>query len=253
MRFSVYVPPQAASGDKVPLIWWLSGLTSTEENFTFKGGHQRHAAEHGVIIVAPDTSPRGAGIAGEDDSYDFGTGAGFYVDATVLPWANHYRMFSYISEELPALVGEHFPADMTRQGMTGFSMGGHGALLLALKDPRRYRSVSAFAPICHLSTCNWGKKALAGYLGDNPEDWREWDVVELIKSGKTCAPLLVDQGTEDEFLANELLPQSLQEACDKTDQPLTLRMQAGYNHSYYFVASFIAEHIAHHAKALCAD
>ena len=250
MRFSVYVPPTNGKSDKMPVIWWLSGLTSTEENFTIKSGVQRYAAKHRVIIVAPDTSPRGAGIAGEDDTYDFGTGAGFYVDATVQPWVRHYRMFSYISEELPALIADNFPADMTRQGITGFSMGGHGALLLALKNPGRYCSVSAFSPICSLSGCEWGKKALSGYLGDNSEIWREWDVTELIKSGKTCPPLLVDQGTDDEFLANQLLPQTLQDACDISAQPLTLRMQQGYDHSYYFVASFIGEHIAHHAQAL---
>ncbi len=250
MRFSVYVPPQAEAGDKVPVIWWLSGLTSTEENFTIKGGFQRHAAEHGVIVVAPDTSPRGAGIAGEDEAYDFGTGAGFYVDATVAPWSGHYRMFSYVSEELPALVAAHFPADMSQQGIMGFSMGGHGAMLLALRNPGRYRAVSAFAPICHLSACDWGHKALSGYLGDDRTAWRDWDVVELIKSGKSCPPLLVDQGTADEFLAaGQLQPQTLRAACDTTGQALTLGLQEGYDHSYYFVASFIGEHIAHHARA----
>ena len=253
MRFSVYVPPQAAAGGRAPLLWWLSGLTSTEENFTVKGGFQRHAAEHGVIVVAPDTSPRGAGIAGEDDAYDFGTGAGFYVDATVAPWSRNYRMFSYVSEELPALVAAHFPADMARQGIMGFSMGGHGALLLALKNPGRYRSVSAFAPICHLSACGWGRRALSGYMGEDRAAWLDWDVVELIKSGARCPPLLMDQGTGDEFMSTQLLPQALREACEAAGQALTLRMREGYDHSYYFVASFIGEHMAHHARALAGD
>ncbi|MDM5147043.1 S-formylglutathione hydrolase [Candidatus Persebacteraceae bacterium Df01] len=250
MRFSVYSPPQAKKSS-VPVLWWLSGLTCTEENFTFKAGAQRYAAEHGLLLVAPDTSPRGADIDGENDAYDFGTGAGFYVDATVPPWDKNYRMFSYVSNELPQVVSNHFPANIEQQGISGHSMGGHGALIIALKNPGQYRSVSAFSPICNPTECAWGKKALSGYLGKDSAAWRQWDATTLIEDGYRCPAPLIDQGTADEFLHNgQLRPDALQSACNKHGQPLDLRTQPGCDHSYYFIASFIGEHIAHHAAAL---
>ena len=249
MRFAVYAPPTQSPA---PVVWWLSGLTCTEQNFINKSGAQRYAAEHGVCIVAPDTSPRGAGVAGEDDSYDFGTGAGFYVDAAVPPWDKNYRMFSYICDELPQVVGANFTAaDMSRQSIMGHSMGGHGALILALKTPGRFAAVSAFAPICNPASCAWGQKALRGYLGDNADVWRQWDAVALIEDGHSCAPIWAEQGGDDEFLSGgQLRPQALEAACQKNGQPLVLNTQVGYDHSYYFIASFIGEHIAQHANAL---
>ena len=249
MEFAVYEPPQAAEGP-LPVLYWLSGLTCTWANMTEKAGAQRYAAEHGVIIVAPDTSPRGVDIPGEDESYDFGSGAGFYVDSTQEPWAAHYRMYSYITKELPAVINQHFKVDEGRVGLFGHSMGGHGALTIAFKNPGQYKSVSAFAPICAPMRCPWGEKALTGYLGTDRETWREYDATELTKSTAWRSPILVDQGTGDDFLDGQLKPDLLKEACDAASLPLTLRMQEGYDHSYYFMASFIGEHIAHHAAIL---
>ena len=249
MRFSVYRPPQAETGP-VPVLYWLSGLTCTEENFTVKAGAQRYAAEHGVMLVAPDTSPRGLNLPGEDDAYDFGTGAGFYVDATEAPWSAQYRMYSYITGELPKLVLDEFPSDAERQGVFGHSMGGHGALVCALRNPHLYRSVSAFAPIVAPTRVPWGKKAFCGYLGAERASWRKYDACELIHDGARAPEILVDQGTVDGFLEEQLRPDLLREACEATGQPLNLRMQDDYDHSYYFIASFVGDHIAHHAKAL---
>ena len=250
MRFSVFAPAQAKDGP-VPVLFFLSGLTCTEENFTIKAGAQRFAARHGIMLVAADTSPRGAGIEGENDAWDLGTGAGFYLDATEAPWSRHYRMESYCSRELPALVQAEFGANEARMGVFGHSMGGHGALALALKNPGLFRSVSAFAPMNSLMSCAPGLKALETYLGPDQEDWRRHDVVDLIENGHTCPPILVDQGTVDDFLPN-LHPDKLEAACAKAGQPLTLNMREGYDHSYWFVQSFIEGHLAHHAEALCA-
>ena len=249
MRFSVYRPPQAETGP-VPVLYWLSGLTCTEENFTVKAGAQRYAAEHGIMLVAPDTSPRGLNLPGEDDAYDFGSGAGFYVDATEAPWSAQYRMYSYITDELPKLVLGEFPGDAERQGVFGHSMGGHGALVCALRNPDLYRSVSAFAPIVAPTRVPWGKKAFCGYLGAERASWRKYDACELIHDGARAPEILVDQGTVDGFLEEQLRPELLREACEATGQPLNLRMQDDYDHSYYFIASFVGDHIAHHAKAL---
>jgi S-formylglutathione hydrolase len=251
MEFAVYEPAQAAYG-KVPVLYWLSGLTCTWANFTEKAGVQRHAALHGLIIVAPDTSPRGTDFPGEHDAYDFGSGAGFYVDATQAPWAQNYRMYSYVTKELPALIEANFPVDRERQGIFGHSMGGHGALTCALKNPKRYRSLSAFAPISAPMRCPWGEKALSGYLGDDREAWRDYDTTELAKGAEWSTEVLVDQGTADDFLDEQLKPHLLQEAFRAAGIPLTLRYQAGYDHSYYFMASFMADHLAHHARILSA-
>lgn len=250
MRFSVFTPDHEA-GQKLPVLWYLSGLTCTEENFTVKAGAQRYAAEHGIIVIAPDTSPRGANIEGEDDSYDFGSGAGFYVDASQSPWDLHYRMYSYITRELPALVFNELDADAGRQGITGHSMGGHGALTIALKNPEVYQSVSAFSPICSPTQCPWGHKALGGYLGQDQQSWLEYDTVELIQSGKKITgTILVDQGKADDFLDEQLKPELLQRACAENGQDLNLRIHNGYDHSYYFIATFMGDHIAHHASVL---
>lgn len=249
MTFSVYVPPHA-QGAKLPVLWYLSGLTCTHANVTEKGEFRAACAEHGVIFVAPDTSPRGDGVP-DDDGYDFGKGAGFYVDATQAPWATHFRMRSYIEEELPALLAAHFPmADMARQGITGHSMGGHGALTIALRNPDRFRSVSAFAPIVSPSHCPWGEKALGGYLGPDHAAWRAYDACLLIADGARVSEILVDQGDADGFLAEQLKPELLRIACAAADIPLTLRMQPGYDHSYYFISSFLGEHVAWHAERL---
>lgn len=250
MRFSVFRPAQAKDAP-VPMLLYLSGLTCTEENFTVKAGAQRFAARHGIMVVAADTSPRGAAIEGENDAWDLGTGAGFYLDATEAPWSRHYRMETYCTQELPALVQAEFGADGGRMGVFGHSMGGHGALSLALKNPGLFRTVSAFAPMNTLMNCAPGVKALETYLGEDRETWRRHDVVDLIESGHTCPPILVDQGTVDEFLPN-LQPEKLEAACKKTGQPLTLNMREGYDHSYWFVQSFIEDHLAHHAAVLCA-
>lgn len=249
MTFSVYVPPHAA-GAMLPVLWYLSGLTCTHANVTEKGEYRRACAEAGVIFIAPDTSPRGEGVADVPD-YDFGQGAGFYVDATQAPWSEHFRMRSYIEQELPALIAEHFPmADMARQGITGHSMGGHGALTIGLRNPTRFRSVSAFAPIVAPGQVPWGKKALGGYLGDDRAAWRTHDAVALIEDGARLPELLVDQGAADNFLAEQLRPELLADACAAAGIPLTLRLQPGYDHSYYFVSTFLAEHVAWHAARL---
>jgi len=250
MRFGVFLPPQAGRGP-VPVLYWLSGLTCTEENFIIKAGAQRVAAELGLALVVPDTSPRGSGIAGEDASYDFGLGAGFYVDATEPPWSRTYRMYSYVADELPGTIGRSFPVDGARTGIFGHSMGGHGALTLALKHPDRYRSVSAFAPICSPMRCPWGEKALGGYLGRDHGAWRAYDATALIEDrGWSGPPLLVDQGTRDPFLERELKPELLEEACRRRNVPLELRMREGYDHSYFFIASFIEDHLRFHASHL---
>ena len=247
MRFGVYLPPQAAQGP-CPVLYWLSGLTCTEQNFITKAGAQRYAAEHGVILVAPDTSPRGEDIT-NDDGYDLGQGAGFYVNATRAPWARHYRMHDYVVEELPALVDAHFPTT-TARCVSGHSMGGHGALVIALRNPGRYRSVSAFSPIVAPSRVPWGERAFEAYLGDDRAVWKQWDACELLRDARERLPLLVDQGGDDEFLQRQLRPELLRDACAAAGHPLELRMQPGYDHSYYFIASFIGDHVAHHARAL---
>ena len=216
-----------------------------------KAGAQRFAAQHGLILIAPDTSPRSTGIAGEDDDWDFGTGAGFYVDAAQDPWSQNYRMYSYIVDELPALIQENFPVRADRQGIFGHSMGGHGALVCALRNPDRYQSVSAFAPICAPMQCEWGEKAFSNYLGADRSSWRSYDATELVQVNQFPRSILIDQGTSDKFLANQLLPEVFQKACETVGQPLTLRFQKGYDHSYYFIASFVEDHIRFHAETLC--
>ncbi|EZP51505.1 Esterase D [Sphingomonas sp. RIT328] len=248
MTFSVYVPPHVP-GQTLPVIWYLSGLTCTHANVTDKGEYRRTCAELGLIFVAPDTSPRGDGVA-DDPAYDFGQGAGFYVDATEAPWAAHFRMWSYVTEELPALIAAHFPADMARQSIMGHSMGGHGALTIGLTLAERFRAVSAFAPIVAPSRVPWGEKALGGYLGADRAGWRRHDAVALIEDGARVPALLVDQGEADHFLAEQLRPHLLAEACDAAGIELTLRMQPGYDHSYYFIATFMADHLAWHAARL---
>ncbi len=252
MKFAVYLPPAALAGERCPVLYWLSGLTCTEQNFITKAGAQAHAAQHGLIIVAPDTSPRDPsgtlGVA-NDAAYDLGQGAGFYLDATQAPWAPHFRMETYVVQELPALVEAQF-ATTGRRGISGHSMGGHGALTLALRHPGRYASVSAFSPIVAPSQVPWGQKAFTAYLGDDRAAWAAHDAVALIASARERLPLLVDQGEADEFLAVQLRPELLEAACAAAGHPLTLRRHAGYDHSYYFIASFIGDHIAHHARAL---
>ena len=251
MTFSVFVPPQAKTGAKLPVVFFLSGLTSTNMNVTEKGEYRAACAELGLILVAPDTSPRGEGVAGDPaGGWDFGLGAGFYLDATEAPYAANYRMGSYIAAELPALIGEHFPADISRKGIIGFSMGGHGALTLALRNPGAYRSVSAFAPISAPSRVAWGQKAFAGYLGQDRDAWARHDACALIGHGHRVAELLVDQGDQDSFLHNQLRPDLLAEACAQAEIPLTLRMQPGYDHSFYFVSSFLGDHLRWHAERL---
>jgi S-formylglutathione hydrolase len=252
MRLAVFVPPQAKDA-KVPVVWFLSGLTCTEENFTVKAGAQRVASELGLMLIAPDTSPRSEGVPDDaQGAYDFGLGAGFYVDALQEPWAKHYRMRSYIERELPELIAENLPADMSRQGITGHSMGGHGALTIALRNPGRFKAVSAFAPIASPMNCPWGEKALSGYIGPDRSTWRDYDACALIEGGARLPDLLVDQGTADSFLDSQLKPQLLEEACAKAGQPLTLRRQEGYDHSYFFIATFIEDHLRWHAQRLSA-
>ena len=249
MTFSVFVPDHAP-GEMLPVLWYLSGLTCTHANVTEKGEYRAACAEHGIIFIAPDTSPRGGDVP-DDDAYDFGKGAGFYVDATQEPWAKNFRMRSYIEQELPVLIDERFTmADMTRQGITGHSMGGHGALTIALRNPGRFRSVSAFAPIVSPLNCPWGEKALGGYLGQDRAAWRAYDACALIADGARLPDLLVDQGEADTFLAEQLKTQLLVDACARAGQPATIRMQPGYDHSYYFISTFMAEHVAWHAKRL---
>ncbi|HEV2865200.1 MAG TPA: S-formylglutathione hydrolase [Allosphingosinicella sp.] len=249
MIFSVFVPPAAHDGARCPVVWYLSGLTCTHGNVTEKGEYRRACAELGLIFVAPDTSPRGEHVP-DDPAYDFGQGAGFYVDATEAPFSTHYRMYSYVTDELPRVVASAFPVDLDRQGITGHSMGGHGALTVALRNPGGYRSVSAFAPIVAPSQVPWGEKALGGYLGPDRGAWRGHDAVALIEDGARLPELLVDQGTGDNFLEKELRPQLLQAACRAAGIPLELRMQPGYDHSYYFISTFMADHLAWHAERL---
>jgi len=249
MKFAVYQPPQAAAG-RVPILYYLAGLTCTEETFAIKAGAQRVAAELGLILVAPDTSPRGANIPGEADSWDFGVGAGFYVDATRDPWSKHYRMYSYVTRELPELIAAKFPADTSRQGIFGHSMGGHGALACALKNPGQYRSLSAFAPIAAPVRCPWGKKAFMGYLGEDQAQWRGYDASELVKRAPFPGTILVDQGLADKFLADQLYPEVFEAACRESGQKLTLRRQEGYDHGYFFISTFMEDHLRHHAGQL---
>ncbi len=250
MNFSVFVPDHAP-GTKLPVLWFLSGLTCTHANVTEKGEYRAACAEAGVIFIAPDTSPRGDDVP-DDEGYDFGKGTGFYVDATETPWATNFRMRSYIEQELPELIAVEFPADMARQGITGHSMGGHGALTIALRNPARFRSVSAFAPIVSPLNCPWGEKALAGYIGTDKAKWREYDACALIDDGARLPELLVDQGGSDNFLAEQLKTGLLAIACKRAGMAATIRMQDGYDHSYYFISSFMAEHVRWHAERLSA-
>ncbi|MBR2171320.1 S-formylglutathione hydrolase [Sphingopyxis sp.] len=250
MTFSVFVP-ERRSGTHMPVVWYLSGLTCTHANVTEKGEFRKACAELGLIFVAPDTSPRGEGVADDaDGAYDFGLGAGFYVDATAAPYAAHYRMWTYITEELPGLIAREFPADMDRQAIMGHSMGGHGALTMALRHPDRFRSVSAFAPIVAPSRVPWGEKALRGYLGEDRSAWRAHDTVALIQDGARVSEILVDQGEADGFLVEQLRPSLLSKACNDAGIDLTLRLQPGYDHSYFFISSFMADHLAWHAARL---
>jgi S-formylglutathione hydrolase len=250
MRFGLYLPPAAENGT-VPLLYWLSGLTCTEENFITKAGAQRVASELGLAIAVPDTSPRGVEIPGDSESYDFGQGAGFYVDATEAPWAANYRMYSYVSRELPRLLASAFPVDSVRVAICGHSMGGHGALTIALKNPARYKSVSAFSPICSAARCPWGEKAFSRYLGADRSSWRDCDAAALVEAhGWSGPPILVDQGTADPLLEQQLKPALLEEACARAGVPLRVRLQEGYDHSYYFIATFIEDHLRFHAGHL---
>lgn len=253
MKVGVYFPPQAKEGKPLPALTYLAGLTCNEETFAMKGGAQQYAAQHGIILVAPDTSPRGIGIEGEDDDWDFGTGAGFYINATNGDWANHYRMETYITLELQELMERSFKVDIERQGIFGHSMGGHGALSLGLKHPDLYKSISAFAPICAPTQCPWGEKAFSGYLGEDREAWKKHDAVEIIRGmDKTDhKPILVDQGLKDEFLEVQLKPELLEQVAQETNFPLTLRRHEGYDHSYYFMNTFMQDHIDCHAKRIC--
>ncbi len=250
MTFSVYLPPQAEQGC-VPALYWLSGLTCTDDNARTKAGAQRYAAEHGIAIVFPDTSPRGDDVADEADRYDLGKGAGFYVNAVQKPWMAHYQMFDYVTEELPTLLEASLPLIPGIKSITGHSMGGHGALVIALQNPDAYQSVSAFSPICNPINCGWGKGCFSAYLGDDKLSWEAYDATALVLAGAQVSDILIDQGTADEFYdEKQLLPESFQAACDAGDQRVTIRMQEGYDHSYHFIATFIGEHIAYHAKAL---
>lgn len=249
MRFSVYLPPQA-EGTRLPVLTYLAGLTCTEETFPIKAGAQRLAAELGLILVAPDTSPRGTDFPGQADNWDFGVGAGFYVDATEAPWSKHWRMYSYVNQELPELIAANFPADSQRQGIFGHSMGGHGALVSALRNPLKYRSVSAFAPIAAPSQCPWGVKAFTGYLGKDRAAWRGYDATELLKIQPFHSDILIDQGLDDEFLAEQLHPNLFEKAAVKIGQAVELRLHPGYSHGYYFIQTFMADHLKRHAAML---
>lgn len=248
MRFAIYLPPQASSGNKVPVLYWLSGLTCNDENFSHKAGAQRAAAELGVAIVIPDTSPRGEDVA-DDEAYDLGQGAGFYVNATQAPWSKHYQMYDYMVDELPQLIEATFPVS-DKRAISGHSMGGHGALVIALRHPERYLSVSAFSPISNPIDCPWGQKAFSTYLGKDREAWRSYDASELMREAKDFVPALVDQGEDDNFLLEQLKPEALTAAAKASNYPLELRMQDGYDHSYYFIATFIDEHLRFHAAHL---
>ncbi len=251
MTFSIFLPPQAEQ-KKLPVLYWLSGLTCNDENFVLKAGAQRYASEQGIILVMPDTSPRGEGVPDDvDGAYDFGLGAGFYLNATEQPWAEHYRMYDYIVEELPTLLAENFPIDPARASISGHSMGGHGALTLGLRNPQKYCSVSAFSPICSAINSPWGQKALGNYLGNNKDDWLQYDALHLLETSQHCPPILIDQGEADDFLADQLHPELFEQACAKQSAyPVTLRRQPGYDHTYFFIATFIGEHIAFHARHL---
>jgi S-formylglutathione hydrolase len=252
MKFSVFAPRQAAQS-RVPVLFFLAGLTCNEETFMMKAGAQRVAAELGLMLVAPDTSPRDVPLPGDRDNWDFGVAAGFYLDATEQPWAQHYRMYSYVTQELPALIGAHFPADLSRQGIFGHSMGGHGALTLGLKNPQQYRSISAFAPITAPMQCPWGIKAFTGYLGADQSSWAQYDATELVSKlndAHTRTPILLDQGLADKHLDLQLRPQLFAAACQRVGYPLQLRQHAGYDHGYFFIASFIEDHLRHHAAVL---
>jgi S-formylglutathione hydrolase len=248
MEFSVYLPPQAAS-TRVPVVYWLSGLTCTDQNFVTKAGAQRYAAELGIAIVCPDTSPRGEGVPDDPDGvYDFGLGAGFYVNATQIPWSRHYQMYNYVVDELPGLVSANFDIDRDRVGISGHSMGGHGALMIGLKNPEKYLSVTAFAPIVSPLNCPWGQKALAGYLGEDQSTWADYDSCELVKVANTHLPILVDQGEADNFLEEQLKTELLIDAAEQSEYPMQIRFQPGYDHSYFFIASFIADHLEFHSE-----
>lgn len=248
MTFSIFLPPQSQAA-AVPVMYWLSGLTCTDENFVQKAGAQRLAAELGLAIVCPDTSPRGTDLPGEHDSYDFGSGAGFYVNALREPWSEYYRMYDYVTAELPDLVQRHFPVN-GRCSISGHSMGGHGALVAVLRNPGQYRAISAFAPICNPSACPWGKKAFEGYLGSDQTQWAQYDASLLIADATERLPILIDQGSADNFLEEQLLPDRLVNACNEAGHPIEMRMQSGYDHSYFFIATFIDDHLRHHARAL---
>lgn len=248
MTFAIFLPPQAST-QSVPALWWLSGLTCTDENFSQKAGAFKKAAELGIAIILPDTSPRGLDLPGEHESYDFGSGAGFYVNATEAPWSDHYRMYDYIVSELPALITEHFPIS-DKHSIAGHSMGGHGALTIALKNPGRYCSVSEFAPITNPVNCPWGEKAFTGYLGHERSGWTSYDTCELLRAGARVNHILVDQGLADNFLADQLKPEALENVCNDVGQALTLRRHEGYDHSYYFISTFIEEHLQYHSDAL---
>ena len=251
MNFAVYLPPQAQSRS-VPVLYYLSGLTCTEENFTVKAGAQRYAAQYGIMLVTPDTSPRNTGIPGEDESWDLGSGAGFYIDAIIDPWKKHYQMYSYVTQELPQLINNNFPVLLSKQSIFGHSMGGHGALICALKNPEQYLSVSAFAPIAAPMSCPWGEKALTAYLGQDKQQWKEYDASELVKKTQLDYPILIDQGMADNFYQQkQLLPEIFESACQQVGQALNLRFQSGYDHSYFTIASLIEDHIKHHAVVLC--
>ncbi len=249
MTFSVYLPPQAAT-QKLPVVYWLSGLTCTDDNVRTKAGAQRYAAELGLILVMPDTSPRGDDVPDVPERYDLGKGAGFYVNATQAPWATHYQMYDYVTRELPALVEANFPVISGKRAISGHSTGGHGALVCALKNPGLYASVSAFSPICNPVISPWGQGCFGAYLGDDTHAWEAWDATCLVNAGATLPPALIDHGTDDEFLAEQLFPHHLQAACAAHNVPLTLRMQEGYDHSYHFIATFIGDHLTFHARAL---
>ncbi len=249
MNVSIFLPPAAERGP-VPVLYYLSGLTCTEENVTVKGGAQRRAAELGLAVVAPDTSPRGLDLPGEHDDWDFGSGAGFYVNATESPWRDHYRMYAYVTKELPGLVGETQPIDVSRAAITGHSMGGHGALVIGLRHPDRYASISAFAPICSPTRCPWGEKAFSGYLGADRSSWAEYDASLLVARTPHPHEILIDQGAADGFLEQQLKPELLEAACRESGQALRLRLHEGYDHSYFFIATFMADHVEHAARAL---